>query len=237
MSGRHLVHRDGDASTWPGLPRAVLHVCCVQLDLQQGRPIRFEGQHSAVSDTLRATESVAVPGHLPWWQHLPASVPVPRVPPPSSPRIDSTVLHARLHGQCGQYQSAVLQRFCYGGDTTERTASEAETERFGGHDCKPRQVLYVFKFFIIVISGVRLSPLGTAATTGLLYQPQMIDDCDCGEIGGMKIGRGNRSTRRKPTPAPLCRPQIPHDQTRARTWAAAVGSQRLTAWAMARHRL
>jgi hypothetical protein len=31
---------------------------------------------------------------------------------------------------------------------------------------------------------------GTAATTGLLYQPQMIGDGDCGEIGGMKIGKG-----------------------------------------------
>jgi hypothetical protein len=68
-------------------------------------------------------------------------------------------------------------------------------------------------------SGVGLSPLGS----DLLYQPQMIDDGDCGTIGGMKIGRGNRSTRRKP--APLCPPQIPHDQTRARTRAAAVGSQ------------
>jgi hypothetical protein len=44
----------------------------------------------------------------------------------------------------------------------------------------------------------------------------MIDEDDCGAIGGMKIGRGNRSTRRKPAPAPLCPPQIPHDQTRAR---------------------
>jgi hypothetical protein len=51
---------------------------------------------------------------------------------------------------------------------------------------------------IIILSGVRLSPLGTAVTTGLLYQPQMIDDGDCEAIGGMKIGRGNRSTRRKP---------------------------------------
>jgi hypothetical protein len=33
-------------------------------------------------------------------------------------------------------------------------------------------------FFIIILSGVRLSPLGTAATTGLLYQTQMIDDGD-----------------------------------------------------------
>jgi hypothetical protein len=32
----------------------------------------------------------------------------------------------------------------------------------------------------------------------------MIDEGDCGEIGGMKIGRGNRSTRRKPAPAPFC---------------------------------
>jgi hypothetical protein len=46
--------------------------------------------------------------------------------------------------------------------------------------------------------------LGTAASTGLLYQPRMICDGDCGEIGGMKIGRVNRSTRRKPAPAPLC---------------------------------
>jgi hypothetical protein len=53
--------------------------------------------------------------------------------------------------------------------------------------------------------------LGTAATTGLLYQPRMIGEGNCGEIGGMKIGRGNRSTRRKPTPAPLCPPQISHD--------------------------
>jgi hypothetical protein len=59
--------------------------------------------------------------------------------------------------------------------------------------------------------------LGTAATSGLLYKPQMIDEDDCGVIGGVKIGRGNRSTRRKPAPAPLCPPQIPHDQTRART--------------------
>jgi hypothetical protein len=76
--------------------------------------------------------------------------------------------------------------------------------------------------------------LGTAATSGLLYKPQMIDEYHCGAIGGMKIGRGNRSTRRKPAPAPLWPPKIPLDQTRARTWAAAVGSQRLTAWAMAR---
>jgi hypothetical protein len=88
---------------------------------------------------------------------------------------------------------------------------------------------WVTLYFIIIISGVGLSPLGTAATSGLLYKPQMVDEGDCGAVGGMKIGRGNRSTWRKPAPVPLCPPQIPHDQTRARTRAAAVGSQRLTA--------
>jgi hypothetical protein len=29
---------------------------------------------------------------------------------------------------------------------------------------------------IIIISGMRLNPLGTATTTGLLYQSRMIDD-------------------------------------------------------------
>jgi hypothetical protein len=76
-------------------------------------------------------------------------------------------------------------------------------------------------FIIITLSGVRLSPLGTAATTGRLCQPQMTDDGDCGRIGRMKFGRGNRSTRRKSAPAPLCPPQIPHDQTQARTRAVA----------------
>jgi hypothetical protein len=47
------------------------------------------------------------------------------------------------------------------------------------------QVTIIF----IIVSGVRLSPHGTAATTGLLYQLQMIDDGNFGVIGGMKIGR------------------------------------------------
>jgi hypothetical protein len=36
-------------------------------------------------------------------------------------------------------------------------------------------------------------------------------DCDDdGEVGGMNdFGRGNRGTRRKPSPTPLCPPQIP----------------------------
>jgi hypothetical protein len=48
-----------------------------------------------------------------------------------------------------------------------------------------------------------LGPLGTAATN---YA--RLGDYD-GEIGGM-IGRGNRSTWRKPAPVRLCPPQTPH---------------------------
>jgi hypothetical protein len=68
---------------------------------------------------------------------------------------------------------------------------------------------------------------------GLSYQPRTIDD-ECGAVGKMRIGRGNRSTRRKPASVPVCPPQIPHDLTRARTRAAAVENRRLTALVMAR---
>jgi hypothetical protein len=56
-------------------------------------------------------------------------------------------------------------------------------------------------FFIIILCGVRLSPLGTAATIGLLFQPHMRDDGECAAIGGTKIDTGNRSTGRKPAPS------------------------------------
>jgi hypothetical protein len=54
------------------------------------------------------------------------------------------------------------------------------------------------KTILFYLVGVGLSTLGTAAATGLLYQHQMIGEGDYGAIGGMKIGRGNRSTLRKP---------------------------------------
>jgi hypothetical protein len=74
----------------------------------------------------------------------------------------------------------------------------------------------------------KLGPLGTAAT----YMPIVLAPGDW-EIGVMTTGRGNRSTRRKPDPVPFCPPQTPH-AARTRTRAAAVGSQRLTAWPTAR---
>jgi hypothetical protein len=64
------------------------------------------------------------------------------------------------------------------------------------------------EFFLICIvgCGVQTGPLGTSAT----YWPIVPapGDCEDGEFGGMN-GRGNRSTRRKPAPAPLFPPQNP----------------------------
>jgi hypothetical protein len=78
--------------------------------------------------------------------------------------------------------------------------------------------------FLFLWGGVKLN--------SLLLRPLIApvpddDDDECGVIGGI-FGRGNRNTRRKPVPVPFCPPQIPYDQTRARTLAAAVGSQRLS---------
>jgi hypothetical protein len=73
--------------------------------------------------------------------------------------------------------------------------------------------------------GVQLGPLGTAATIKPIVPAP--GDYDGGEISGM-IGRGNRSTRRRPAPVPLWPPETPHAAW-TRTRAAAVGSQRLTA--------
>jgi hypothetical protein len=56
----------------------------------------------------------------------------------------------------------------------------------------------------------------------------MMDDDECGAVRGM-IGRGNRSVRKKIATVPLCAIKIPLDLTHARTRAAAVESQQLTA--------
>jgi hypothetical protein len=54
---------------------------------------------------------------------------------------------------------------------------------------------------------------------------RMIDEHEA--VCGMKIGRGNRCTRRKPAPVPLCPSQIPHDPIWDRTQASEVGNRRL----------
>jgi hypothetical protein len=44
---------------------------------------------------------------------------------------------------------------------------------------------------------------------GLLYEPRVADEYEA--FRGMRIGRGNRSTLRKPAQVPLRPPQIPHN--------------------------
>jgi hypothetical protein len=75
-----------------------------------------------------------------------------------------------------------------------------------------------------------VSPLDTSATNWpiVLAPDENVDD-NFGAVGGMRIGRGSRSTRKKPTPVPLCPPQISHDLTRALTRTPEVGSRQLTA--------
>jgi hypothetical protein len=53
-----------------------------------------------------------------------------------------------------------------------------------------------------------MGPLGTSATEWPIVPAS--GDYEDGEFGGMKIGRGNRSTRRKPGPEPLCPPHKSH---------------------------
>jgi hypothetical protein len=53
----------------------------------------------------------------------------------------------------------------------------------------------------------KLIPLGTSATEWSIVPAP--GDCDDGEVGGMKIGKVNGSTRRKLASAPLCPPQTP----------------------------
>jgi hypothetical protein len=76
----------------------------------------------------------------------------------------------------------------------------------------------------IMRGGVELGPLGTAATNRPIVPAP--GDYDDGEICGMMIGRGNRSTRRKPVPLPLCLPQTPHAlpgrETGSPRWEASV---------------
>jgi hypothetical protein len=93
--------------------------------------------------------------------------------------------------------------------TTSRKAHYIFVKKPAHYKCLVNKPIF-FSFLLLV--GWDLVPC-TAAISGLLCQPQMIGEGDYGAIGGMKIGGGNRSTRRKPAPAPLCPPKIPLDKT------------------------
>jgi hypothetical protein len=65
-------------------------------------------------------------------------------------------------------------------------------------------LLDVLGFFLIVILG-RGVHTGSIRHVGHFWPIVPAQgDRDDGEIGGMKIGRGNQSTRSKPAPAPIC---------------------------------
>jgi hypothetical protein len=74
-------------------------------------------------------------------------------------------------------------------------------------------------------------------STAAIYWPivPVPGDCEDGEVGGMKCGwQGKPKYSKKTCPGAILCNTNPSCQTRAQTRAAAVGSQRLTAWAMAR---
>jgi hypothetical protein len=90
--------------------------------------------------------------------------------------------------------------------------------------------IYLFLLELWEVESI-LGPRGTAA----MYWPivPVLGDCEDGEVGGMKCGRqGKPKYAEKTWPVAILSTTNPTCQTRARTRAAAVGSQRLTASAV-----
>jgi hypothetical protein len=81
----------------------------------------------------------------------------------------------------------------------------------------------------ILNSSLFIIPLGTPVNIWPTVPVPGHDDDERGAVDGIRTGRGNRSTRRKPAPVTICPPQIPSELTWDRARAAAVGSRRLTA--------
>jgi hypothetical protein len=76
------------------------------------------------------------------------------------------------------------------------------------HECMSVGLLFSIR---IVGGGVQLGSFATSATNRPTAPAP--GDYD-GKFGGIIIGKGNRSIRRKPVTVPLCTPQIPRDLTR-----------------------
>jgi hypothetical protein len=120
-----------------------------------------------------------------------------------------------LQSECRRLQSVTNQKATIWTITVAKAA-----------ECVYRSIschYFILYFSDFLGSGVKLCPLGSSAT--ISHRRQMIDDDECGAVGGMGTGRGNRSTRRKSAPLPLSL-QIPHELTGAPIRAATVGSQR-----------
>jgi hypothetical protein len=90
----------------------------------------------------------------------------------------------------------------------------------------------VFIFLISMVrGGVQLGPLGTAATLGLLIQPRVIMMME--KLVEWWLA-GETEVLWENLPQYRFVHHKPHMPARTRTRAAAVGNQRLTAWATAR---
>jgi hypothetical protein len=72
---------------------------------------------------------------------------------------------------------------------------------------KDSKIRIIYSCMYVCIRGGLLQPLHLDPQWSIVLNHY--DEDDFWRIGGMKTGRGNRSTRRKPTPAPLCPPQNP----------------------------
>jgi hypothetical protein len=87
-----------------------------------------------------------------------------------------------------------------------------------------------FYYYYLVCEAI-----GTAATPGLLCQPRVIVKMIVEKQMECRLAGKTEVLGEKTCPsATFVHHKIPHDQTRVRTPAAAVGSRRLTAWAIAR---
>jgi hypothetical protein len=86
--------------------------------------------------------------------------------------------------------------------------------------------------FLDSSDGVRLSPLGMSATFWPIA-PAQVDRWWVWSSRWNDNWQGKPKYSEKTSPNSTFPPQIPHDPTWARTRAAALGSRRLTAWAMA----
>jgi hypothetical protein len=79
------------------------------------------------------------------------------------------------------------------------------------HSSSNHLTLYNLSFYLISWGAVKLRQHSTAATNWPIV-PAPDDIWRVWTVGGMRIGRRNRRTRRNTTPVLLCPPQVPHDQ-------------------------
>jgi hypothetical protein len=114
-------------------------------------------------------------------------------------------------------QESSLHEFCYGFLTV--TACNTYDNQTGSLIISYIGFRNYYYFFLIRImwGGVQTGPTRSVGHFWPIVPAP--GDCEDGKFGGIKIGRGNRSTQRKITPAPFRPAQIPLDQTRARTRA------------------